>query len=80
MIREVYAIYDKVKETTITGLRSSKRDTIEEITDLNRRHAHNTVSKILLMKAPKRQNKAKVAEMAQSMADGRYRLLTQSVR
>jgi len=78
-MEEVYEIYDNVKERTTTGLRSNKRAILAEIKEMNRRHAINTVNAILMMKAPKRQNKNKVQEMAISIADGRYELITRRV-
>ncbi len=79
-MNEVYEIYDNEKEQVTTGLRSNKRVVLAEIKELNRRHAINTVNAILMMKAPKRQNKHKVQTMAISIADGRYELITRTVR
>lgn len=76
---EVYEIYDNEKERTTTGLRSNKRVVLAEIKEMNRRHAIKTVNAILMMKAPKRQNKHKVQTMAISIADGRYSLIARRV-
>ena len=78
-MKEVYVIIDNETNSAITGLRLSKRDTLAEIKDMNRMHATRTVAAILLMKSPKRANKHIVAKMAQSMADGRYRMDTRPV-
>lgn len=83
-MNEVYEIYDNEKEQVTTGLRSNKRVVLAEIKELNRRHAINTVNAILMMKAPKRAepkgNKNKVQKMAIGIADGRYSLITRTVR